>query len=183
MTSPAPPPVAEPRRRRLFMGAGAAALVAGAGIAWWSQRSGAGGDPALDALWALKCERPDGSPLALADFRGRPLLVNFWATWCPPCVEELPMIDGFFAQRAANGMQVLGLAVDKAASVRTFLARTPVKFPVGITGMDGLALLRTLGNKGGGLPFSMVLSAAGDVHARKMGQISLQELQGWAREV
>ncbi len=183
MTAPESATVPTRSRRRLILGAGAAALVAGAGSAWWARRSAPADDPALAVLWALQCERPDGTRLSMADFRGRPLLVNFWATWCPPCVEELPLIDGFFAQHAGNGFQVVGLAVDKPAAVRNFLAKAPVAFPVGITGMEGLSLLRALGNTAGGLPFTMVLKGTGEVHTRKMGQISLQELQGWAGDL
>ncbi len=183
MNVPDTPAVPGRSRRRLLVGAGAAAVVAGAGAAWWARRSTPAADPALARLWALDCEQPDGGRLEMSKFRGQPLLVNFWATWCPPCVEELPLIDGFFAQRAGNGFQVVGLALDKPAAVRSFLVKTPVAFPVGIAGMEALSLLRALGNTAGGLPFTMVMKATGEVHTRKMGQISLQELQGWAGDL
>lgn len=169
-------------RRGLVLGASAAALLAGVGAAWWSGRSQPADDAASQALWAVQGEQPDGAPLAMASFRGRPTLVNFWATWCPPCVEELPLIDAFFRQHATNRWQVVGLALDKPAAVRTFLAKTPVTFPVGILGLSGMSVLKTLGNTGGGLPFTLVLDAAGKVQARKMGQITPDDLQGWAHK-
>lgn len=169
------------RRRGVVLGAGAAALLAGAGVAWWGGRPQAA-DPAVAALWDLGAAQPDGTPLAMASLRGRPLLVNFWATWCPPCVEELPLIDAFYREQAAAGWQVVGLALDKPASVQAFLAKTPVTFPIGILGLGGMGVLKTLGNSGGGLPFTLVLNAEGGLRDRKMGQITTVDLQRWARE-
>ena len=113
-------------------------------------------------------------------FRGKPLLVNFWATWCPPCVEELPMIDAFYRQHVGKSWQVLGLAIDQPSAVRTFLARTPVSFPIGLAGLEGTELGKSLGNASGGLPFSVVVSAAGQLLHRKIGRLSATDLSGWA---
>eukprot|EP01038_Epipyxis_sp_PR26KG_P001420 gene1420-biopygen1012 len=134
-------------RRGLVMGA--AALAAGAtGVALsWRGLQAQGGDAALgDAFWSMQFERPDGSELRLATFRGAPLLLNFWATWCPPCVEELPMLNAFYRQQAPNGWQVLGLAIDQPSAVRKFLQRIPLEFPVGLAGLGGTDLGRSLGN-------------------------------------
>ena len=108
------------QRRHWLMGGVALAAVAGGGIyAWQATRDMRSNDEAVDAFWALQLQQPDGQMLALQSLRGRPLLVNFWATWCPPCVRELPMLDRFAqeqAQRGSQGVQMLGLAVDQAAS-------------------------------------------------------------------
>ncbi len=171
------------RRRGVLLGAGVAALAAGAGAAWWMRRGEPPQSPALQAFWAAESERPEGGALQMAEFRGRPLLVNFWAPWCPPCVEELPLIDGFFRQHGAKGWQVLGLAVDRTPAVQAFLGRTPVSFPVGIVGLPGLSLVKAMGNTSGGLPFTLVLDAGGNVHERKMGQITAADLQRWPTEI
>ena len=172
-----------PARRGVLLGAGAVALVAGSGSAWWLRRTGASVPAESAGLWALQSERPEGGTLPMAGFRGRPLLVNFWAPWCPPCVEELPMIDAFFRQHAPNGWQVVGLAVDKPAAVQKFLGKTPVGFPVGILGLAGLSVVKELGNAVGGLPFTLVLDATGHVAERKIGQITPQDLQRWATQI
>ncbi|MGJ7488978.1 TlpA family protein disulfide reductase [Variovorax sp. ZT4R33] len=173
------------RRAWLLGGVAAAAGVAGAGTAWWRHATGAGATPAGEQLpsifWSSRFERPEGGQLEMASLRGKPLLLNFWATWCPPCVEELPMVDRFFREQAANGWQVVGLAIDRPESVRKFLTRTPVSFPIGITGLDGTELVRELGNTGGGLPFTLVLAADGSVAARKMGQLLPADLDTWRR--
>lgn len=172
-----------PARRGVLLAVGATALVAGVGAAWWLQRPTASAGEEAAGLWALQSEKPDGSALAMAGFRGRPLLVNFWAPWCPPCVEELPMIDAFFRQHAPGGWQVVGLAVDKPVAVQNFLGRTPVSFPVGILGLAGLGVVKSMGNESGGLPFTLVLDAAGHVAERKIGQITAEDLQRWATQI
>ena len=103
---------APPRRRALFAGVAAAAVLGGAGLAWWRQSSRDSAVAATEALWQLEFDRPNGGTLRMASLRGRPLLLNFWATWCAPCVEELPMLDRFYRERATAGWQVLGLAVE-----------------------------------------------------------------------
>ncbi|MDB5945989.1 MAG: ahpC/TSA family protein [Ramlibacter sp.] len=119
--------------------------------------------------------------LTMQSLRGKPLLINFWATWCPPCVEELPLIDAFYRENAAKRWHVLGLAIDPPCAVRTFLGRIPVSFPVGLAGLEGTELGKSLGNTEGALPFSVVLGASGAVLRRKMGRLTKQELSDWAR--
>ena len=156
-------------------------LLAGVGGAWWKGRAAApaAGDGLDAAFWTRQFERPEGGQVVLSSLRGKPLLVNFWATWCPPCVEELPMVDRFFREQAANGWQVIGLAIDQPSAVRKFLERTPVTFPIGLAGLEGTDLIRQLGNTGGGLPFTLVLNAGGGVAARKMGKLEPTDLDAW----
>lgn len=166
--------------RRWLLGAAAAiGALAGAGVAWRRFQPTAVQDPALQALWALSLTTPQGQTLALQSLQGRPLLLNFWATWCPPCVEELPLLDDFYRKNASKGWQVLGLAVDKLSAVQTFLARQPLGFPVAMAGMEGVALSQSLGNGPGGLPFTVVMGAQGHVLDRKIGRVSPDDLQRW----
>lgn len=125
----------------------------------------------------------DGGRFDLAEQRGQWVVVNFWATWCPPCVEELPLLDRFYQEQQARGWQVLGLAVDQAAPVVRFLERLPLSFPVVLAGFAGTDLSRTLGNPSGALPFSVVFGADGAVLHRKLGKVSADELAQWARLV
>lgn len=168
-----------PQRRRWLTGAVAVgAVAAGAGLAWWRTRPS---DAAANSLWSLSFQTPQGAALPLAGMRGRPLLVNFWATWCPPCVEEMPLLDSFFRQQAAKGWQVVGLAVDQPSAVRSWLARTPVSFPIGLAGLEGTDLAKSLGNLSGGLPFTVVLARDGRVLQRRMGRVTEADLAAWAQ--
>ncbi len=132
-------------------------------------------------LWGLKLEDPEGRSLLLAPMRGQPLLVNFWATWCPPCVEELPLLNQFFKANSGRGWQVVGLAVDQPKAVQAFLQKLPLDFPVGMAGLGGTELSRALGNPNGGLPYTVVLDREGVVRHQKVGKVSPSDLEAWAR--
>lgn len=160
------------RRRELLFGGGAA--LAGVGLVGCSR-----GSAPPEAFWSQSWESPGGQQLAAADFRGRPLLLNFWATWCPPCVEELPLLDQFFQSHRAQGWQVLGLAIDQPSAVRAFLARRPLAFPIGLAGLGGTELSRELGNSNGGLPFSVLFDRAGRLVERKLGRLQPADLERW----
>lgn len=169
------------RRRALYAGVAGLAALGGAGYAWWKYQPHAMEPGAEQALWGLEFDRPEGGALAMQSLSGKPLLLNFWATWCPPCVEELPMLNAFYRDHKARGWQVVGLAIDQPSAVRKFLTRIPLEFPVGMAGLGGTDLSRSLGNLTGGLPFTVVLGANGRVLHRKMGQITADDLQQWAK--
>lgn len=189
MTQPARPdagapghaPDGEPpaRRRWLFGAVAGIAALAGWTLAWRSGQFARGSGTDRLALWDLAFSAPDGTLLPMQGFLGKPLLLNFWATWCPPCVEELPLLDRFYVENKSNGWQVLGLAVDQRQPVVRFLERAPVRFPIALAGMAGADLGRTLGNQQGGLPFTVVFDRTGQVVHRKMGTVTPQDLQQW----
>jgi len=178
------------QRRSLVAGLAVASAAAGAGWAWWRESRPlavapgeiAAGPEKFD-IWSQRFERPTGGEIALASLKGQPLVLNFWATWCPPCIEEMPLLDRFHRQFQARGWQVLGLAVDSPTPVREFLAKRPVSFPIGLAGMQGVELTRALGNPQGSLPFSVIFGRSGEVAARKLGTLAFDELTAWTQSV
>ena len=171
------------RRHVLTGGVATVAALAGAGWAWWRYEPHEAQDGAVDALWGQQWDGLQGQTVRMADFRGQPLLLNFWATWCPPCVEELPLLNAFYREQRGKGWQVLGLAVDQVGPVRKFLERLPLTFPVAMAGLSGVDLSKQLGNTGGGLPFTILFDREGHVAERKIGQVHAEDLQAWLQRV
>lgn len=122
----------------------------------------------------------DAGTGALSDYDGRPLLINFWATWCPPCVEELPLLDGLHARTApAGGLQVIGIALDDPEEVERFLGELPVEFPMYLATPGRVDLSTTLGNSRSVLPYSVLIDADGRIAKRKFGAFSERSLAEW----
>jgi len=164
------------RRHGLYALAAAGAAAGGAAAALWRYQLAQPEGEALGALWAMQASLPNGQSYAIAPLRGKVLLLNFWATWCPPCIEELPLLDAFYRQNVVNGWQVLGLALDQAAAVKAFLARTPLQFPTPVVGLAGMDLARKLGNLSGGLPFTVLIDAQERVIFRQMGKLTAAQI-------
>lgn len=172
------------KRRSVMMGAVAgAALAAGAGIALLNRRGPSVEEGTLSGdVWGQSFETLDGTALSMAQFRGKRLLLNFWATWCAPCVSEMPMLDAF-ARQHAIGWQVLALAVDRQEPVRRFLAEHRLSLSVALASTIGLDLSRSLGNRFGALPFTVVFGTSGAVAAVRLGALQPAILAGWVEEV
>jgi thiol-disulfide isomerase/thioredoxin len=171
------------RRQLMLYGAAAvAAAVAGVGAAWWKGNPQPHAEAASD-LWTRRFAKPDGGELAMTSLRGRPLVINFWATWCAPCLIEMPQIDRFHREFGPRGWQVLGLAIDQAEPVREFLTKLPVGFTIALGGFEGSEVASRLGNSQGALPFTVMFDGNGQVRWRHLGQTTFEALSEHARKL
>lgn len=125
--------------------------------------------------------RLEGGTMTLPDdFRGRPLLVNVWASWCGPCIEEMPELDRFARTQGDHGTQVVGIALDEAEAVRDFLQRVPVGYPIALDTPGPRDAGVQLGNVRGVLPYTVLLDADGRVIRQKIGPFQHGEIDDWA---
>jgi len=162
------------RRDALVLGAVAAgaALIGGVtGALVLQSRSGAA------ELLGASFPDPAGKTRRLAEWRGKALLVNFWASWCAPCREEIPLLNVAQQQHASAGLQVVGIGIDTAANIREFMKTVRFSYPVLVADAAGIDLMRELGNRAGGLPFNVLLDRQGRLAGRKLGAYSASELR------
>lgn len=156
------------RRQWLFALAALAAGTGGVFVARGTRTS----DPATLDFPGAAYPLPDlsGTPHTLATWAGKLLVVNFWATWCPPCLKEIP--DFVLLQRdlAAKGLQFVGIALDDADAVRDFAARLNVNYPLLVGEEPVMALMREFGNTHGGLPFTVVFGPTGKILHTRQGE-------------
>jgi thiol-disulfide isomerase/thioredoxin len=156
-------------RRDFLRGAAVAALMASGSAARALSL------PA-DPVFGRSFDSLQGRRIALSGYLGRPVLLNFWASWCAPCVREMPMLESL--HRDHPGLAVVGLAIDTGDNVRRFLQKTPVSYDLLLGGPDGISVMRELGNKGGGLPFSAFFDRQGHVTGVVLGELKKDVLQG-----
>jgi thiol-disulfide isomerase/thioredoxin len=116
----------------------------------------------------------DGKPTKLASFAGRPLMLNFWATWCAPCRREIPLLNKIRMERKAQNAEIVGIAVDFRDDVLSFLTKTPLSYPLLIGEEDGLAAAEAFG-MGMGFPFSVFVDSQNRILTVKVGELHEDE--------
>src|SRR5687767_12687503 len=170
-----------PGRRELLI-LGAAGLAAtGAGflagpllLRLWEAEGGG----QSRALFAATLPDLSGQPRRMAEWQGRVVLINFWATWCAPCREEIPLLMAARQKYAPAGVEIVGIAVDNAVKVAEYVKSMSISYPVLVAEADGLDLMRQLGNSGGGLPYTVVADRQGALVHRKLGALKQGDLEG-----
>ena len=135
-----------------------------------SAEAAAPGQPIPDTLPDIAFRDRLGVTRHLSDWKGRPLLVNFWAAWCAPCREEIPFLERLSVQRAPEGLQVLGVAVDSRAAVLGYAQRAAIRYPLLIGEQPGLQAVHALGMEAV-FPFSVFVDAAGRIVTLKIGKL------------
>lgn len=142
---------------------------------WMASDSALPGQAEVNVLWTHTLVDHAGKTYPLAQFKGKPMILNFWATWCEPCRDEMPDISTLASTHPE--IVVLGLAIDDAAAVHEFVESTPVSYPLLIAENEGMPIAEALGNHKGVLPYTVVISAEGTVTQVFFGRVNRQMLQ------
>lgn len=161
------------RRRALaYAGVALAAGVAGAVVGPLVLQRESGAASLLSTVF------PDlqGQPRRLRDWEGRVAVVNFWATWCEPCREEIPLLIAARAQYGAQGVEVVGIGIDQLDKIHEFATKFKIDYPLLVGDIRALDVMRDLGNQAGALPYTVVLDRSGKVAARRLGAYKPGEL-------
>ena len=160
-----------------------AVISAAAGLGYHRWTGGGDGAPGLDPQSAveriLKARVADvhGKDQSLEQWRGRVLVVNYWATWCAPCREEMPMFVRLQERYGARGLQFVGIAIDQPASVAEFAREFRINYPLVLGGVDAIELLRQAGNRAGVLPYTLVIDRNGKLVSREPGGLKEARLE------
>jgi thiol-disulfide isomerase/thioredoxin len=156
------------------------AVAAGLGLAagsyfGLSRAPGSFGRPAqsaIDALYATTLPDLETRPQRIAQWKDRVLVVNFWATWCPPCREEIPGLIRAQSRSSAKNVQIVGIALDAQDKVVEFAKSVGINYPVVIGGLEAISLTEMLGNKTGALPYTVFISPGGKQAKTHLGMVS-----------
>ncbi len=135
------------------------------------------GSASLAMLWRINLPDVDGKPQALEQWRGQVLVLNFWATWCPPCRREIPDLMRMAERYRTQGVVFVGIGVDQEQAVRDYAQKAAINYPVLLGSMDYLYITRRLGNPTEGLPFTLVLDRQGQIAYTREGLVNEQALQ------
>jgi thiol-disulfide isomerase/thioredoxin len=138
-----------------------------------------GGQPhtAVTSLYSQSLNDLAGKPQSLSQWKGKPLLVNFWATWCGPCVQEMPELSALAAGEATGKFNVIGIGIDSPSNIAEFAAKYKISYPLYVAGMGGTELSRSFGNSAGGLPYTVLIGADGQVRKTYLGRLKFDELR------
>jgi thiol-disulfide isomerase/thioredoxin len=152
--------------------AGALALALGIGLAVWDRTA-----PDASALLALSLPDTQGTTQPLDQWRGKVLVVNFWATWCGPCREEMPEFVRAQRELGPQGVQFVGIAVDQADKVARFAKELNLNYPALVGGYNAVHVSEPLGNRLLALPFTVILSRDGHVAHTQLGPMKPGQLR------
>lgn len=161
------------RRREWLLVVLVALLAAAAGYGYnlWRTAPQSAAREAVAALKDTRWRDLEGQERSLTQWRGKVIVVNFWATWCAPCREEIPIFIRLQQKYAEQGLQFVGIAIDRPEKVAPYAAEMGMNFPVLIGGADAIELTRALGNRVGALPYTIVLRRDGGVADQHLGVV------------
>ncbi|HYC43720.1 MAG TPA: TlpA disulfide reductase family protein [Noviherbaspirillum sp.] len=132
---------------------------------------------AVSTFLSQSMKDANGQVQPLSQWKDRTLVVNFWATWCAPCVDEMPELSALQQEISSQNIQILGIGIDSASNIADFARKYRISYPLYVGGIDGSELSRALGNQGGGLPFTVIIGRDGQVKKTYLGRLKMEELR------
>lgn len=165
------------RQAALIAGVAMLALAAGFGAAIWHRQPGESESGAAEALLAAPLNDLQNQTGTLNQYRGKVLVVNFWATWCPPCREEIPHFIEIQQQANRKNVQFVGIALDNPSEVAGFVQEFAINYPILIGGINESEMMRALGNASGGLPYTLIYDRTGQLREKIIGGLDKSRLE------
>lgn len=156
----------------------AVGLISAGGAFLWASLAGDPTGISPTALYTTRLQDLQGKQIALAKWQGRILLLNFWATWCAPCREEIPLLVDTQHRYAGDGVQIVGIGVDSMDKILPFVTEVAIDYPILVDQTGGIALSRRLGNRTEVLPFTALIDRQGRVVSVKAGAWTAEQLAG-----
>jgi thiol-disulfide isomerase/thioredoxin len=151
--------------------------IIGVYFGWKHSEPAAAANGAVSALLSQSLPDVQGKSQPLSQWKGRPMVVNFWATWCAPCVQEMPELSALQSELTSHHIQIVGIGIDSPSNIAEFSRKYNIAYPLYIAGMSGTDLSRLFGNQGGSLPFTVLIGADGQVRKTYLGRLKFDELR------
>jgi peroxiredoxin len=168
-------------KRRALIGVAAMAGLSGAGFSWWrhqeQEQARRIADAAVELFFQQTLPDSNGQVYAFEQLRGQQVVANFWATWCAPCIEEMPELSALAKELQASGTRFIGVGVDNQDAIARFATRLKVDYPLVVANATGAFLAGRFGNAAGGLPYTVVISPSGKVKEQILGRVDIATLR------
>ena len=140
-----------------------------------------------NSLWsefvATAWKTPDGQNIDTSSWAGKTIVLNFWGSWCPPCVEEMPMLARLSDELKSKNVVFVGIGIDSPSNIREFLKKMPIPYQIAIGGLDGSNWAKRFGNETGGLPFTVIIAPDGSSKMTKLGKITEEEIKNAIKSI
>lgn len=143
----------------------------------------ANGDLVGSQMPYFELSNNQGEMVSVEGFRGKTILINFWATWCAPCREEMPMLVDLQSMHAGRGLQVVGIALDDAKVVKNFVDTFGISYPILVGEADVFNVSSAFGNQEGVLPFSVLIDRQGVIRWQYAGKLKGEDVDRWLAEL